>query len=112
VYPSLRDVPEHIDVVDRFAILAVPDIFGEAVEVGADAIGLQFASAAPRAPGSRRRGWRSADWTVLKVEARRRPARHRMHWLVFGRRDRRGRDSRASKSETTLRERKTLRPET
>ena len=48
VYPSLRDVPEHIDVVDVFRDpAAVPEIAREAVEVGADALWLQFGVISP-----------------------------------------------------------------
>ena len=42
-YPSLRDVPEPVDVVDVFRQpSAVPEIAREAVEVGAKALWLQF----------------------------------------------------------------------
>ena len=48
VYPSLRDVTEHIDVVDVFRDpAAVPEIAREAVEVGADALWLQFGVISP-----------------------------------------------------------------
>src|SRR5439155_7728694 len=42
-YPSLRDVPEHVDVVDVFrAPDALPDIAHDAVAIGADALWCQF----------------------------------------------------------------------
>jgi len=42
-YASLRDVPEHVDIVNVFrAPDALPDIAREAVEIGADAIWCQF----------------------------------------------------------------------
>ena len=48
VYPSLRDVPDHIDVVDVFRDpAAVPEIAREAVEVGAGALWLQFGVISP-----------------------------------------------------------------
>ena len=48
VYPSLRDVPEQIDVVDVFRDpAAVPEIAREAVEVGAGALWLQFGVIGP-----------------------------------------------------------------
>ena len=42
-YPSLRDVPEHVDIVNVFrAPDALPDIAREAVAIGADALWCQF----------------------------------------------------------------------
>ena len=42
-YPSLRDVPDHIDIVNVFrAPDALPDIAREAMEIGADALWCQF----------------------------------------------------------------------
>jgi uncharacterized protein len=42
-YPSLLDVPEHVDVVDVFrAPSALPQIAREAVEIGAGALWCQF----------------------------------------------------------------------
>jgi uncharacterized protein len=42
-YPSLSDVPEHIDVVDVFrAPDALPDIARETVAIGADCLWCQF----------------------------------------------------------------------
>jgi uncharacterized protein len=47
-YPSLRDVPEPIDVVDVFRQpSAVPAIAREAIEVGARALWLQFGVISP-----------------------------------------------------------------
>lgn len=42
-YRSLRDVPEHVDLVDVFRPAEeAPDIAREAVEIGADALWLQL----------------------------------------------------------------------
>ena len=42
-YPSLRDVPVHVDIVNVFrAPDALPDIAREAVAIGADALWCQF----------------------------------------------------------------------
>ena len=42
-YPSLLDVPEHVDLVDVFrAPSALPGIAREAVQIGADALWCQF----------------------------------------------------------------------
>jgi uncharacterized protein len=42
-YPSLLDIPEHVDVVDVFrAPSALPQIAREAVEIGAGALWCQF----------------------------------------------------------------------
>src|SRR5438309_881800 len=47
-YPSLRDIPFHVDVVDVFrAPDAVPGIAREAVEIGAGALWLQFGVISP-----------------------------------------------------------------
>jgi predicted CoA-binding protein len=82
-YPSLRDVPEPIDVVNVFRTPdAVPGIAAEAVEIGAGALWCQFGVISE--DGARIA--EDADVTVvmdrcLKVEH----ARYigRMHWLGF-----------------------------
>ena len=80
-YPSLKDVPVPIDVVDVFrAPAAVPAIAAEAIEVGAKALWLQFGvisheGAALAADAS----LRVVMDRCLKIEH----ARHmgRMHWV-------------------------------
>jgi uncharacterized protein len=82
-YPSLADVPVHIDVVDVFRQpAAVPGIAEEAVAVGAGALWLQFGVISPEgAEIARRGGLRVVMDRCLKIEH----ARHvgRMHWLGF-----------------------------
>ena len=82
-YPSLSDVPVHIDVVDVFRQPdAVPAIADEAVAVGADALWLQFGVISPEGAEIARRGGLSVVMDrCLKIEH----ARHlgRMHWLGF-----------------------------
>lgn len=82
-YPSLSDVPFHIDVVDVFrAPEAVPGIAREAVAVGAGALWLQFGVISPE--GARIAAEGGLDVIMdrcMKVEH----ARYlgRMHWLGF-----------------------------
>ena len=82
-YPSLRDVPEHIDVVNVFrAPDALPDIARDAVAVGAGALWCQFGVI--NAEGNRIA--RDGGLTVivdrcLKIEHAR--YNGRMHWLGF-----------------------------
>jgi predicted CoA-binding protein len=82
-YPSLSDVPVHIDVVDVFRRpAAVPAIAEEAVAVGAGALWLQFGVISPEGAEIARRGGLDVVMDrCLKVEH----ARHlgRMHWLGF-----------------------------
>jgi uncharacterized protein len=82
-YPSLSDVPVHIDIVDVFRQpAAVPAIAEEAVAVGADALWLQFGVISPEGAEIARRGGLVVVMDrCLKVEH----ARHigRMHWLGF-----------------------------
>ena len=82
-YPSLSDVPEHIDVVDVFRTPdAVPAIAEEAVAVGAGALWLQFGViSAEGAEIARRGGLAVVMDRCLKVEHAR--YRGRMHWLGF-----------------------------
>lgn len=82
-YPSLVDVPVHIDVVDVFRQPdAVPAIAEEAVAVGAGALWLQFGVISPEGAEIARRGGLGVVMDrCLKIEH----ARHlgRMHWLGF-----------------------------
>jgi len=82
-YPSLSDVPVHIDVVDVFRQPdAVPAIAEEAVAVGADALWLQFGVISPEGADIARRGGLAVVMDrCMKIEH----ARHlgRMHWLGF-----------------------------
>jgi uncharacterized protein len=82
-YPSLLDVPEHVDVVDVFrAPSAVPQIAREAVEVGADTLWCQLGVISAE-------GARIAEEGGLTVIMDRcvkfEHARYvgRMHWLGF-----------------------------
>jgi predicted CoA-binding protein len=82
-YPSLSDVPVHIDIVDVFRQPdAVPAIAEEAVAIGADALWLQFGVISPEGAEIARRGGLTVVMDrCLKIEH----ARHvgRMHWLGF-----------------------------
>jgi predicted CoA-binding protein len=83
VYPSLRDVPERIDVVDVFRDpAAVPGIAREAVAVGAGALWLQFGVISPE--GAQMAGEAGLDVVMdrcLKIEHAR--LLGRMHWMGF-----------------------------
>jgi hypothetical protein len=83
VYPSLRDVPEHIDVVDVFrAPAAVPDIAHEAAEVGAGALWLQFGVISPEGAQIAQEGGLDVVMDrCLKIEHAR--LLGRMHWMGF-----------------------------
>jgi hypothetical protein len=82
-YASLRDVPEHVDVVDVFrAPDALPDIAREAVEIGAGALWCQFGVI--NEEGIRIAEEGGLDVVVdrcLKIEHARFVGR--MHWLGF-----------------------------
>jgi predicted CoA-binding protein len=82
-YPSLGEVPVHIDVVDVFRQPdAVPAIAEEAVAVGADALWLQFGVISFEGAEIARRGGLAVVMDrCMKIEH----ARHlgRMHWLGF-----------------------------
>ena len=82
-YPSLADIPEHVDVVDVFRQPdAVPAIAEEAVAIGAGALWLQFGVISPEGAAIARRGGLGVVMDrCLKVEH----ARYlgRMHWLGF-----------------------------
>ena len=82
-YPSLADVPEHIDVVDVFrAPDAVPAIAEEAVAAVAGALWLQYGVISPEGAEIATRGGLDVVMDrCMKVEH----ARYlgRMHWLGF-----------------------------
>jgi hypothetical protein len=82
-YPSLRDIPEHVDIVDVFrASDAVPGIAREAVEIGADSLWCQFGVISPEGVSIAAEGGLSVIVDrCIKVEH----ARYigRMHWLGF-----------------------------
>jgi len=82
-FPTLRDIPEPVDVVNVFrAPDAVPGIAREAVEIGASALWCQFGVISPE-------GMQIAEDGGLTVVADRcikiEHARYagRMHWLGF-----------------------------
>jgi uncharacterized protein len=82
-YPSLLDVPGHIDVVDVFrASQFVPPIAEEAVRVGAGVLWMQFGVISAQAARiAEQGGLKVVMDRCMKVEH----ARHmgRMHWLGF-----------------------------
>jgi predicted CoA-binding protein len=82
-YPSLTQIPFHVDIVDVFrAPNAVPGIAEEAVQIGAGALWLQFGVISPEgARLAEEGGLKVVMDRCLKVEH----ARHmgRMHWLGF-----------------------------
>jgi predicted CoA-binding protein len=82
-YPSLRDIPFPVDVVDVFRRPdAVPDIARDAVAIGAKALWLQFGVISPEGAKIAEDGGLAVIMDrCMKVEH----ARHlgRMHWLGF-----------------------------
>ena len=82
-YPSLKDIPFPVDVVDVFRRPdAVPGIAREAVAIGAKALWLQFGVISPEAAKIAEAGGLAVVMDrCMKVEH----ARHlgRMHWLGF-----------------------------
>jgi uncharacterized protein len=82
-YPSLSDVPEHLDIVNVFrAPDALPGIAGEAVAIGADALWCQFGVInAEGAQIAEEGGLEVVMDRCLKVEHARYVGR--MHWLGF-----------------------------
>ena len=82
-YPSLKDIPFPVDVVDVFRRPdAVPGIAREAVAIGAKALWLQFGVISPEAAKIAEAGGLTVVMDrCMKVEH----ARHlgRMHWLGF-----------------------------
>ena len=82
-YPSLRDVPEHVDVVDVFrAPSALPDIARDAVAIGAGTLWCQFGVINEEAARIATDGGLTVIMDrCLKVEHARYVGR--MHWLGF-----------------------------
>lgn len=82
-YPSLLDIPFHVDVVDVFRKPdAVPAIAREAVQIGAGSLWLQFGVISPEGAAIATEGGLGVVMDrCIKVEH----ARHmgRMHWLGF-----------------------------
>src|SRR5919199_4089355 len=82
-YPSLREIPFPVDVVDVFrAPDAVPGIAAEAVEIGAGALWLQFGVISPEGAAIAEEGGLQVVMDrCMKIEH----ARYlgRMHWLGF-----------------------------
>ena len=82
-YPSLKDIPFPVDVVDVFRRPdAVPDIARDAVAIGAKALWLQFGVISPEGARIAEEGGLAVVMDrCMKVEH----ARHlgRMHWLGF-----------------------------
>jgi predicted CoA-binding protein len=83
VYPSLREVPERIDVVDVFRDpSAVPEIARQAVEIGAGALWLQFGVINLEGARIAKDGGLAVVMDrCLKVEHAR--LLGRMHWMGF-----------------------------
>ncbi|ACU75098.1 CoA-binding domain protein [Catenulispora acidiphila DSM 44928] len=82
-YPSLRDIPEPVDVVDVFrASDAVPGVAREAVEIGASALWCQFGVINPEGNQIAENGGLSVVVDrCIKIEHARYVGR--MHWLGF-----------------------------
>ena len=82
-YPSLRDIPHEVDVVDVFRDpSAVPEIAEEAVAIGAKFLWLQFGVISPEGVEIARAG--NVQCIVdrcIKIEHARYMGR--MHWLGF-----------------------------
>lgn len=82
-YPSLKELPFPVDVVDVFRKPeAVPDIARDAVAIGAKALWLQFGVISPEGARIAEEGGLAVVMDrCMKVEH----ARHlgRMHWLGF-----------------------------
>ena len=82
-YPSLSDVPEHVDVVNVFRQPdAVPAIAREAVAIGADTLWCQFGVISPEGVQIAHDGGLTVVVDrCLKIEHARYAGR--MHWLGF-----------------------------
>ena len=80
-YPSLRDIPQRVDIVNVFRLPdAVPAIAAEAVEIGANCLWLQFGVISEEGARIAREGGLDVVMDkCIKVEH----ARYlgRMHWL-------------------------------
>jgi hypothetical protein len=82
-YASLKDIPFHVDVVDVFrAPQFVPEVAREAVEIGADALWLQFGVISGEGAHIAEAGGLDVVMDrCMKVEHARNMGR--MHWLGF-----------------------------
>ena len=82
-YPSLRDVPHHIDVVDVFRDpSAVPEIAADAVAIGAEFLWLQFGVISEEGVAIAEAGdMKCIVDRCIKIEHARYMGR--MHWLGF-----------------------------
>lgn len=82
-YPSLTDVPDHIDVVDVFREpAAVPTIAAEAVAIGAGALWLQFGVISEAGAQIARDGGLDVVMDrCMKIEHAR--LLGKMHWMGF-----------------------------
>ena len=82
-YASLRDVPEHVDIVNVFrAPDALPDIARDAVEIGAGAVWTQFGVINEEGARIAEEGGLTVVMDLcLKIEHARYVGR--MHWLGF-----------------------------
>jgi len=82
-YPSLREIPFPVDVVDVFrAPEAVPGIAAEAVEIGAGTLWLQFGVISPEGARLAQEGGLPVVMDrCLKIEHAR--LLGRMHWMGF-----------------------------
>jgi hypothetical protein len=82
-HPTLRDIPERVDIVDVFRQPdAVPEIAREAVAIGAKCLWLQFGVISEEGAAIAKAGGLEVVMDrCLKIEH----ARHlgRMHWLGF-----------------------------
>jgi predicted CoA-binding protein len=82
-YPSLREIPFPVDVVDVFRVpAAVPEIAREAVEIDAGVLWLQFGVISPEGAAiAEKAGLHVVMDRCMKVEHARYAGR--MHWLGF-----------------------------
>ena len=84
-YPSLNEVPGHVDVVNVFRVPdAVPEIAQQAVEIGAEFLWLQFGVISEEGIRiAEEGGLKLIVDCCIKIEHAR--YRGRMHWLGFNR---------------------------
>lgn len=80
-YPSLLDIPGHVDIVDIFRRpAAVPEIAEQAVKIGAKGLWMQFHVISPAGAEIATRGGLDVVMdTCMKIEHAR--FMGRMHWL-------------------------------